>query len=97
MEKKKSSEYDRQSFTYAGKRTTVVITPFALAVLGKWRSDSVRELLLAFSVAHGGPSEIVQALAYWSAEERFNSVGDAIEAAIWWNQGSQAPQAQKGN
>jgi hypothetical protein len=78
---------------YNKTRYKVTITPQTIATMGGWQSEKAIQAVEAFSVTLGGPDELLDALEYWSHDDRFGGRSAIVEAAIWWNQGSQA---QKG-
>jgi len=75
---------------HGGKRYSIDLTPAAIALLGKWSNSAVADTFVRFSVACGGPSGFVEALAHWSDSSRIGSVGLAIEVSIWWNAGKES-------
>jgi succinate-acetate transporter protein len=72
-----------------GKRKLkLTINPMAIQQIGGWNSSKVVQIVESFSVAFGGPSEFFEAMAYWSADERFGAQSVIVESAIWWHVGS---------
>lgn len=80
---------------YNRTRYKVTITPQTIVTMGGWQSEKVIQSVEAFSVALGGPPDLLDALAYWSHDERFGARSAVVEAAIWWHIGTAPQPAQK--